>query len=696
MPSAQRQLIVGLVQINRALNLSRQRFKGRRQPGGSVGSAAAPATEADRWQLFPYSVGMLQAYAQAHASSPTAFRFLAPIHVPLAIDDAVARLEGADVVGFSVYVWNVELSLAIARRLKAVRPATLIVFGGPQVPDRAETFLRQNPAVDLACHGQGETTFLAILEQAANVDGEAADWDRVPGVSFLDADRRFHHQPQGPRLTDLSTIPSPYLSGVFDPLIAEHARSKWIMMWETNRGCPFACTFCDWGSAVASKVFQFDRERLKAELEWFARLGGETVFCCDANFGILPRDVDLARDAIETKQRYGLPRTLAVQNTKNATERAYTVQKMLADAGMNAGVTISMQSTDARTLKAVKRDNISLGSFLELQRRYTRDRIETYSDMILALPEETFDSFANGISEVIANGQHNRIQFYNCSLLPNAEMNDPAQRACYGLESVAQRMVDMHGPVQALQDSPAEHLEVVVATGAMPAADWVRAKAYSWMTDLLYFDRLLHIPFVLAQAWWRLRYRELVDAMIAADPVRFPVVAELYAGLVGHARGIQQGGIEYIPSPEWLDLCWPADQHALIQLTTSFKTDDFYQEAGQILAELLNRRAPGADPAPLLEAVDVNRQMFRLPFEIDDLEIELQHNILEAYHGALISERVPLRQARFHVQISRTRPIWLSWDDWFEHLIFCQNQKATYLYPALMVHEPSEEMVSYA
>ena len=53
-------------------------------------------------------------------------------------------------------------------------------------------------------------------------------------------------------------------------------------------------------------------------------------------------------------------RTLAVQNTKNATERSYTVQKMLADAGMNAGVTISLQSTDQRTLKAVKRDNISL------------------------------------------------------------------------------------------------------------------------------------------------------------------------------------------------------------------------------------------------------------------------------------------------------------------------------------------------
>jgi hypothetical protein len=674
MRPSQRHVTVGLVQINRALSLSRQRFQGRRQAGGSVRTAAPASTEADRWQLFPYSVGMLQAYAQAHASAADAYRFLTPIHVPVDVDEAVGRLAGAEVVGFSVYVWNIELSLAIARRLKAVQPSTLIVFGGPQVPDRAEAFLRQNAAVDLACHGQGETTFCTILE---HLDDRA--WSEIAGLSFLDAEGRFHQQPQGPRLTDLSCIPSPYLSGVFDPLMAEHPHGKWIMMWETNRGCPFACTFCDWGSAVASKVFQFDRQRLQAELEWFARLGGEMVFCCDANFGILPRDVDLARDAIDTKRRFGLPRTLAVQNTKNA--------------GMNAGVTISLQSTDRRTLSAVKRDNISLASFQELQRRYTRDRIETYSDVILALPEETFDSFANGISEIIANGQHNRIQFYNCSLLPNAEMAEPAYRARYGLVAVPQRMIDMHGPVRGLDESPAEHLDVVVATAAMPAADWVRAKAYWWMTDLLYFDRLLQIPFVLAHAWWGVRYRELMDAMVAADGSRFPVMAEVHAWLLDQARSVQQGGLEYVPSPEWLDLCWPADQYALIRLATSWKTEDFYQEAEQILVELLARHAPGADPAPLREAVDLNRLLFRLPFEIDDLEIELRHNALEAYRGALLGERVPRQEGRVRHDICRTRPSWLSWEDWLEHLIFCQNQKATYLYPAETVRE---EMVSCA
>src|SRR6185369_9574486 len=81
-----------------------------------------------------------------------------------------------------------------------------------------------------------------------------------------------------------------------------------------------------------------------------------------------------------------------------------------------------MQSVDKPTLEAIKRDNISLGTYMELQRRFTRDKVETYSDLILGLPGETYESFVKGVDTLIENGQHNRIQFNNLSILPNAEM----------------------------------------------------------------------------------------------------------------------------------------------------------------------------------------------------------------------------------------------------------------------------------
>ena len=321
---------------------------------------------------LPYSVALLEAYVRARAADPSRYEFLLPLYRRGRVTDAVAHLGDADVVGFSAYVWNIRLSLEIARRIKERRPETLVVFGGPQVPDRPDEFLTANPFIDVVVHNEGERTFLELLESHPG-----GDWSGIRGISFRDAAGTVHRQPPRERMRDLSEIPSPFLEGTFARLMAAHAEESWIGLWETNRGCPFRCTFCDWGSATAAKVSQFDVERLEREIEWFAEQRIEFIFCCDANFGILPRDVDLARHVAETKRRTGYPVALSVQNTKNATDRAYTTQKILADAGLNKGVALSMQSVDETTLDAIQRRNISLDSYLELQRRFTRDGIET-------------------------------------------------------------------------------------------------------------------------------------------------------------------------------------------------------------------------------------------------------------------------------------------------------------------------------
>ena len=308
------------------------------------------------------------------------------------IADAVEALTDADLVGFSTYVWNGRISLEIARRLKALSPGIVIVFGGPHVPDQPEAFLRANPQIDLAVHNEGERTFLKLLEGFP--DREA--WQSLPGVSMVKADGSFVRNPNIDRVRDLDEIPSPFLEGAFDSIMAANPSESWIGLWETNRGCPFRCTFCDWGSATAAKVTKFGEERLYREVDWFADKKIEYIFCCDANFGIQKRDVDIAKYVAGIKQETGYPVALSVQNTKNATERAYETQKILSDAGLNKGVALSMQSVDMTTLEAIKRDNISLGTYMELQRRFTRDKVETYSDLILGLPGETYEFVRQG------------------------------------------------------------------------------------------------------------------------------------------------------------------------------------------------------------------------------------------------------------------------------------------------------------
>ncbi len=388
-----------------------------------VGSAQINNGFSGQYYL-PYSIGILQAFVQHNSFRPDIYEFSSTIYKRLLLNDSFDKLKNSNIVFFSTYVWNLNISLAIAKKLKEYNKNIFIVFGGPSVPDnyagKAEKFLRDNNFINIIVHQEGERTTLQLLDEFPN-----NDLKNTPNISYIDEDDSYFNNANLKRLRDFSEVPSPYLSGVFENIIKENPNERWLASWETNRGCPFSCAFCDWGSATASKVSRMDLDRVYRELDWFSHHKVEFIFCCDANFGMLPRDFEIAKKAAENKKKYGYPHVLSVQNTKNSRDRAYKVQKLLAETGLSKGVTLAMQSVDPHTLKSIKRDNISIEDYSELQKRFAIDNIPTYTEFILGLPGDTYDVFANGVSMVIEAGQHNRIQYNNLSILPNAEMAKP-------------------------------------------------------------------------------------------------------------------------------------------------------------------------------------------------------------------------------------------------------------------------------
>ncbi|MBI3548542.1 MAG: B12-binding domain-containing radical SAM protein [Elusimicrobia bacterium] len=631
---------------------------------------------------FPYSIGILQAYAERHLKNLERYEFMLPVYSRTTVQDAFEKIKDADVVFFSTYVWNIRFSLELARRLKSARPEVLTVFGGPQVPNHVEDFLRKNTVVDVACHGEGEQVFVALLDR-----GLYGDWESVPSISYLTEDGSLVQRPLVERLKDMAAVPSPYLSGTFDALMKAYPKENWIVMWETNRGCPFSCTFCDWGSAVASKVFQFELPRILKEIDWFADHRIEFIFCADANFGMLPRDYDIVHYAAKTKTSRGYPRALSVQNTKNATERAYSVQKLLSDAGLNKGVTIALQSVDPDTLKSIKRANISTESFQELQRRFTRDGVETYSDIILGLPGETYESFATGTSDVIENGQHNRIQFNNLSILPNAEMGDPDYQKKYGMEIVETRVVNIHGSIadDASADGIYETQHLVVGTSSMPRPDWVRTRAFSWMTALLHFDKILQIPLILVHEQTRVRYRDLIELFMEGSLEGYPALSEIRDFFLAKAKDIQDGGAEYVHSEKWLNIWWPADEHAFIKMSVEGKLEQFYEEAERRLQSYLDERGLKLPPGLLHDAVVLNRSLVKQPFQTADVDVTLSFNVWEFYHSVPRGLGVALERKPRTYRVNRTKASWSSWNDWCREVVWYGNKKGAYLYSNSLV-----------
>lgn len=622
---------------------------------------------------FPYSVGILQAYAQQHLQQPHRFFFGLPVYKRTAVDHAVAQLGDNDLVFFSAYTWNMRISTAIAEQLKRCNRRTLVIFGGPEVPDDVAPFLRQHPYIDIAVHGEGEQPFVEILEGFAN-----GNWQNAPAISYRGSAGELISNPRAPRVKELDRVPSPYLSGVFEPLMAANPGEQWIGLLETNRGCPYSCAFCDWGSATASKLYRFDLQRVKDEIAWLGRNGVGYVFCCDANFGILERDIEIAQHVADVKARHGAPEGFSVQNAKNSSERSFTINKILSDHGLNKGVTLALQSVNEETLESIKRRNISHKDFARLQAKLRSANIGTYTDVILALPNETYTSFKDGVTKIIEDGQHDRIQFNNLSLLPNAEMSKPEYMEKYGFVVRETRVINAHGASTLGDDEIFETQKLVVGTKTMPTGDWIKTRVYSWMTNFLYFDKLLQIPLLTLSKLTPIKVGEAIEYF--ADHAQSPLIGRARQLFRNTALAILDGEPEYCESKRWLNIWWPADELQLIELCTEGRIDTFYVECQTAIERLMRQRHVELPPGLLADAFRLNRALLKLPAgKGAQTEVALRYDLWSFYHAALRGEQAALSRTPVFYRIDHGDKTPRDWQNWCREVVWWGNKKGAYL-----------------
>ena len=632
---------------------------------------------------LPLSLGFLVSYAEFHCKNYNDFEFLNPIYKRIPIKDAVELYKDADIVAFSVYVWNNNISMRIAKALKEVNPNILTLAGGCHIPERPEyieKYMSDHPYLDIASIGEGERVFTDFLEKYPT-----RSWDKVESLVYRD-DNKLITTPQAERIKDMNEIPSPFIEGYFDGLVQDNPDERWIGLWETNRGCPFACTFCDWGVGFKKKVGKYDLEgRLYDEIDWFSDNKIEFVFTCDANFGIYKdRDLPIVEKFIENKDRYGYPHALSVQNTKNSNKVSYQVQKLLSDSGLSKGALIAFQSLDPKTLKAIKRANIKLDIFYDLQAKFMEDGIKTFSDIILGLPEETYESFTSGVAKLIGMGQHNRIQFNNLSILPNTEMGDPEYIKHYGMKIVENDIINIHGALGEWLDDIYETQQMVVGTNSMSGEDWVKTRVFGYVVAFLHFNKLFQIPIILANTVYGINYKELLTAFVTEEKTKTNAFSDLISDFYKQARGMQKGGPEFVSSKKWLNIWWPPDELAFIRAVTEGKLDDFYEDAKEILYNVFDNHGIRNYDRVISDAILLNKSLIKLPNQTRDLSIKLNWNILDVYTATLLGKSSTLKRGDFTYFIDRTSETWDSWEDWCEKVVWWSNKKGAYLYDCLV------------
>ncbi|WP_330342456.1 KedN5 family methylcobalamin-dependent radical SAM C-methyltransferase [Streptomyces sp. NBC_00557] len=339
-----------------------------------------------------------------------------------------------DVIGFSVLGWNARQFAAVAETVKQVNPEAVVVFGGNHVAHQAERVLPRDTAVDVVVNGEGEITFSALL--TAVLDG--TPFAAVRGISFRGEDGTVVTTEEQPRLDDLDRIPSPILTGAI-PLLDDDGAFRYdVALMETNRGCPYHCSFCYWGGAVGQKVRSFSRARLRAELEALARAKADTVVLCDANFGLLRQDADFVEDFIDVRARYGYPRALETSWAKNKSKVFRDIVRRMRQEGLRSSFTLALQSLDGDVLEQMNRRNMKINQWQELAEWLADEGLDCYAELIWGVPGDTPESFLRGYD---ALAKHvSRIAAYPLLLLPNTDFSE--RREVHGFVTVRGRHDD--------------------------------------------------------------------------------------------------------------------------------------------------------------------------------------------------------------------------------------------------------------
>jgi radical SAM superfamily enzyme YgiQ (UPF0313 family) len=335
------------------------------------------------------------------------------------------------ILGLSNYAWCHNIGLEFFQMLKLKNPNALTVWGGPNFPidmEDQKKFMKKNSQVDVYVPIEGETGFSNIVQLALSTKYEyelpkKISEKPIDGCITRNSNGDLQYNNPVIRTSKLDSIPSPYTSGILDKFFD----GKLTPMMQTNRGCPFTCTFCVDGLDNVQKVNQFSLERVKEELNYISQHVSQKIHSLhfsDLNFGMFPRDLEICDIINETKKEYNYPTRVLTTTGKNKKERIIQAIKRL-DGTMS--LTMSVQSMDEQVLQNVRRENISVDAMLALMPSIKEAGLLTESEVILCLPGDTYETHLNTIKKLI-HAKLDSIQVYTCMLLDGSEMATPQQR----------------------------------------------------------------------------------------------------------------------------------------------------------------------------------------------------------------------------------------------------------------------------
>ena len=378
-------------------------------------------------EVFPLNIGYISAYCKKQFGSKvdiTLFKYIDEI-------EAAIYENPPDILGLSNYVWSYRIGLEMFNLASSQNPNVITVWGGPNFPQDLESqksFMKDCPNVDFYVPIEGEVGFSNIVKEVLNISEhnykkEILFKKPIDGCISRNPDGTLQFSIAQIRTKELDEIPSPYLTGLMDKFFDGNLTP----MIQTNRGCPFTCTFCVDGADTVNRVNQFGLDRVSSELDYIVEHVSNNIHSLhisDLNFGMYPRDLQICDHIVNIQKKHDYPTRVLSTTGKNKKER---IIQAIEKLNGTMSLTMSVQSMDEQILQNIRRSNISVDHMLALEPTIKKVGLVTESEVILGLPGETYQTQLDTLKKLLA-AKLDYIQMYTCMLINGSELNTPKQR----------------------------------------------------------------------------------------------------------------------------------------------------------------------------------------------------------------------------------------------------------------------------
>ena len=426
-------------------------------------------------------------------------------------DTILSKLDNwkPDIVAMSNYCWNASLSSMICDYAKKLNQNTLCVLGGPEFPagtgnrkientekektyDKCLNYLIERPSVDYFAYSDGEVAFLEIVSKfIENKFSLKLFRDRdmpIRGCVSVSKDKKkllvgdyiLRIGMKGSIKADgRDIVPSPYLTGILDKFMDGSFQPS----FETSRGCPFLCTYCDQG-IDESKICAFSTQRCADEMLYVAKKiskyekGVKSIGIFDSNWGLYQKDLDLAEHIAKVMEKYDWPQHIYCSTPKSKRENLLKIDDKLKN---RVSISLPMQSMDSNTLNTIKRKNLPEQEQIDHIRAIQKRGKTASAELIIPLPGETEETYFAGLKFLMDNGVV--AQIYTLMQLCGAELGRDESIKKYDLKSRYRILPKQFGNYHGKRVLEVE--QVCVESNTMSFESYLRCRNNSFFVKLL-------------------------------------------------------------------------------------------------------------------------------------------------------------------------------------------------------------------